>query len=137
MFIDELPHLFKDSQELLDKRGDFARVRVWQIEDRVPEVGYERDDKMVGGRGAIEGEIIDGGELFGGKGEGYGGEEGWWGRGGSDVGGRLGGAVERGRHVSVELAGGMRLDGLLGCWGERSGRGAVCLAGDGRGSPRG
>lgn len=47
--VDELLHFFKDGQELLNERGDFARVRVWQIEDRVPEVGYKRDNEMVGG----------------------------------------------------------------------------------------
>lgn len=104
VFIDELVHFFKDSQELLDKRGDLAWVRVRQIEDRVPEVGYECNDELVGGGGTVEGEVVDRCELFGGKGEGYGGEGGWWGRGGGDAGGRLGGTVERGRHLSVGLA---------------------------------
>lgn len=104
VFIDELVHFSKDGQEFLDKRGDLAWVRVWQIEDRVPEVGYERNDELVGGGGAVEGEVVDRCELFGGKGEGYGGEGGRRGGGGGDAGGRLGGTVERGRHLSVGVA---------------------------------
>lgn len=111
VFIDELPHFFEDVQQLLDKRRDFARVRVWQIENGVPEVGYERDDKMVGGGSAVEGEVVDGCELLGGSGEDYGRERRWRGRSGGDIGGRLGGTIERGRHLSVGLAAEMRLDG--------------------------
>lgn len=59
VFIDELVHFSKDGQEFLDKRGDLAWVRVRQIEDRVPEVGYERNDELVGGGGAVEGEVVD------------------------------------------------------------------------------
>lgn len=72
VLIDELLHFFKDAQELLNKRRDFALMRVWQIEDGVPEVGYEGNDKVVGGGGTVEGEVVDGHELFGGSDESYG-----------------------------------------------------------------
>lgn len=145
VFIDELLHFFEDVQQLLDKRRDFARVRVWQIENGVPEVGYERDDKMVGGGSAVEGEVVDGCELLGGSGEDYGRERRWRGRSGGDIGGRLGGTIERGRHLSVGLAAEMRLDGSH-MFGDDAGGEVevgcsdyVCMygGGDGGGPPRG